>query len=107
MIQSTAFVDSVGNAYAGIATASTLNFATAGALDTIAPAAPSMALLASSDTGNSDHDRLTADETPTLRMVLNGTGATAPDAGDLLSFFVGVSLVGCVVFSFLVFFVGF
>ncbi len=52
--------------------------------DTTAPAAPSLTLLASSDTGSSGTDRITNDTTPTLRITLAGAGDTAPVAGDVV-----------------------
>jgi arylsulfatase A-like enzyme len=52
--------------------------------DTTAPAAPSLTLLASSDTGSSSTDRITNDTTPTLRITLAGTGDAAPVAGDVV-----------------------
>jgi sialate O-acetylesterase len=51
---------------------------------TTAPAAPSLTLLASSDTGSSSTDRITNDTTPTLRITLAGAGGAAPLAGDVV-----------------------
>src|SRR5581483_9285472 len=71
---------------AGNAAADLVNLAVANATpvpDTTAPAAPSLALLAASDSGASSSDRVTSDATPTVRVGLNGAGATAPVAGDV------------------------
>lgn len=62
--------------------------------DTTAPAAPSISLLASSDTGSSDTDAKTSDSTPTIRAALNGTGGTAPVEGDVVSLYEGSAQVG-------------
>ena len=51
-------------------------------VDTTPPAAPSLDLLPSSDTGASDSDDLTNEDTPTIQVALNGMGAAAPVAGD-------------------------
>jgi sialate O-acetylesterase len=52
--------------------------------DSTAPAAPSLTLLASSDTGSSGTDRITNDTTPTLRITLAGSNDAAPVAGDVV-----------------------
>src|SRR5204862_473997 len=51
-------------------------------------------LLASSDSGTTTSDRLTNDDTPTVRVSLNGSGATAPVAGDVVKVYLGVTQVG-------------
>ncbi|HEY0847082.1 MAG TPA: Ig-like domain-containing protein, partial [Noviherbaspirillum sp.] len=53
------------------------------AADTTAPAAPTVDLTAGSDSGTSDSDDKTSDTTPTIRISLNGSGATAPVSGDV------------------------
>jgi hypothetical protein len=62
-------------------------------IDTTLPLAPSIALTAASDTGTTG-DFITLDTTPTLRVTLNGAGATAPVAGDLVTLTVGGLTVG-------------
>ncbi len=62
-------------------------------IDTTLPLAPSIALTAASDTGTAG-DFITLDTTPTLRVTLNGTGGTAPAAGDLVTLTVGGLSVG-------------
>ena len=62
--------------------------------DTTAPDAPTVALLSGSDTGSSNSDRITNATTPTFRITLNGTGATAPVVGDLVNLFNGATQVG-------------
>ncbi|MEG2816193.1 MAG: Ig-like domain-containing protein [Comamonas sp.] len=60
-------------------------------LDTTAPAAPALQLLASSDSGRFDNDGITSASTPTLRVSLLGSGATAAVAGDVVKVFLGGS----------------
>jgi hypothetical protein len=62
-------------------------------IDTTLPLAPSVTLTAASDTGTAG-DFITLDTTPTLRVTLNGAGATAPVAGDLVTLTVGGLTVG-------------
>jgi hypothetical protein len=62
-------------------------------IDTTLPLAPSITLTAASDTGTSG-DFITLDTTPTLRVTLNGAGATAPVAGDQITLTVGGLTVG-------------
>ena len=76
-------VDAAGNA----SESGRLEFA----LDTTAPAAPSLQLLASSDSGRFDSDGITNVSVPTLRVSLAGSGATAAVAGDVIKVFLGGS----------------
>jgi hypothetical protein len=62
-------------------------------IDTTLPLAPSIGLTPGSDTGTAG-DFITLDTTPTLRITLNGTGATAPVAGDAVTLTVGGLTVG-------------
>ncbi len=62
-------------------------------IDTTAPLAPTVALTAGSDTGTAG-DFITLDTTPTFRIGLNGTGATAPVDGDTVTLTVGGLTVG-------------
>ncbi len=87
---------------AGNAAADLVNLAVANATpvpDTTAPAAPSLALLAASDSGASSSDRVTSDATPTVRVGLNGAGATAPVAGDVVQLYSGATHVGTAALS--------
>ena len=63
--------------------------------DTTAPAAPTVALLAASDTGTLSNDLITNLTTPTIVVTLNGigSGATAPLAGDVVKLFDGATQV--------------
>lgn len=63
--------------------------------DTTAPAAPTVALLAASDTGTLSNDLITNLTTPTIVVTLNGigSGATAPLAGDVVKLFNGATQV--------------
>ena len=56
--------------------------------DTTAPAAPSLPA-----------DFATNDDTPTIRVTLNGTGDTAPVAGDTVKLFLGATEVGTAVLT--------
>ncbi|MGE4242410.1 Ig-like domain-containing protein [Ramlibacter sp.] len=58
-----------------------------GSSDVTAPAAPTLDLVAASDSGASDSDNITADTTPTVRVTLAGSGAAAPVAGDVVRLF--------------------
>ena len=98
-IDSAAITDTVGNNYAGISNATTLNFTTSASADVTPPATPSIDLLASSDSGASNSDDHTADNTPTLRVTLNGSGATAPVAGDVAKLYADGVLVGTATLS--------
>ncbi|MBL8470942.1 MAG: DUF4347 domain-containing protein, partial [Rhodocyclaceae bacterium] len=73
-----------------------LSDATSGELriDTTAPAAPSLDLEASSDSGVSDHDDITNVTAPVLRVNLSGSGLTAAAVGDLVQIHDGASVVG-------------
>lgn len=94
-VGSSAVMDSAGNTFAGINDATTLNFTTAGGGgDTTAPAVPGVDLLASSDNGSSQTDDITNDTTPTIRVTLNGAGATAPLSGDVVKLYQGATQVG-------------
>ncbi len=79
----------VTNGAGTVSTAGTLALT----IDTTLPLAPSIGLTAASDTGTSG-DFITLDTTPTLRVTLNGTGATAPAAGDVVTLTVGGLTVG-------------
>ena len=79
----------VTNGAGTVSTAGTLALT----IDTVAPAAPAITLTAASDTGTSG-DFITLDTTPTLRVTLNGAGATAPAAGDVVTLTVGGLTVG-------------
>ena len=67
-------------------------------VNSIAPAAPSVDLLVSSDTGASDSDDITSDTTPTIRVTLDqsGAAATITVVGDVVKLFDGVTQVGSV-----------
>jgi hypothetical protein len=67
-------------------------------IDSTAPAAPGVTLTASSDSGTPG-DNITNDTTPTVRVALNGTGATAPVAGDIVRLTVGGTQVGTATLS--------
>jgi autotransporter-associated beta strand protein len=67
--------------------------------DTTPPAAPTVGLLAASDTGSSSSDLITNLTTPTLRVTLNGTGPTAPLAGDVVNLFNGATQVASATLS--------
>ena len=82
--------DAAGNAVAALAAQAVVNSTP----DTTAPAAPALALLASSDTGQDTSDRITRDDTPTIRVTLNGAGAAAPVAGDVVKLYLGATQVG-------------
>ncbi len=75
----------------------TINYV--GASDTTAPAAPTIALLAASDTGSSGSDLITNSTTPTVVVTLNGAGATAPLAGDVVKLFDGATQVASATLS--------
>ncbi|MEN3112716.1 Ig-like domain-containing protein [Uliginosibacterium paludis] len=91
----TTLQDIAGNAAAAFSNQAVTNASG----DSTAPAAPTLALLASSDSGTSNSDAKTHDTTPTLRVTLNGTGATAPVAGDVVKLYQGASLVGSATLS--------
>jgi autotransporter-associated beta strand protein len=76
-----------------VAESGSLKLKPASAADTTAPAAPSVALLAASDTGSSGTDLITKLTTPTLRVNLAGSGDTAPVAGDVVKLFAGATEV--------------
>ena len=63
-------------------------------IDTIQPEAPSLALDPASDTGVDDVNNVSQDDTPTVRVTLNGTGLTAPVVGDVVNVYSGLTLVG-------------
>jgi len=67
--------------------------------DTTPPAAPTVGLLAASDTGSSSSDLITNLTAPTLRITLNGTGSTAPLAGDVVNLFNGATQVASATLS--------
>jgi sugar lactone lactonase YvrE len=56
-----------------------------------APATPSLTLDAGSDTGSSNNDRITNDDTPTLRVQLTGSGPNTHAAGDVVRIYLGNS----------------
>ncbi len=80
-------------------TALQLTVGTPPPIDTTAPAAPTVGLLAASDTGSSSSDLITKLTTPTLRITLNGTGPTAPLAGDVVKLFNGATQVASATLS--------
>ncbi len=67
-------------------------------IDTTLPATPSLGLNASSDSGTQG-DFTTTDTTPSLRVTLNGAGATAPVAGDVITLRVSGTAVGTATLS--------
>jgi len=79
----------VTNGAGTVSTAGTLALT----IDTTLPLAPSIGLTAASDSGTAG-DFITLDTTPTLRVTLNGAGATAPVAGDVVTLTVGGLTVG-------------
>ena len=62
--------------------------------DTTAPAAPVLSLLPASDSGTSNSDGLTQVARPTVRVVLDGSGVYAPQAGDTVEVYDAGSLLG-------------
>ncbi|HYF17631.1 MAG TPA: Ig-like domain-containing protein, partial [Ramlibacter sp.] len=56
--------------------------------DVTPPAPPSLRLDPASDSGSSSGDARTQDETPTIRVRLEGQGLQAPEPGDTLTLFV-------------------
>ena len=57
-------------------------------------AAPTLTLDAASDTGVYYVNNETTDDTPTVHVaLLNGSGATAPAAGDVVKVYSGLTLV--------------
>lgn len=67
-------------------------------VDGTVPAAPSVVLTAGSDSGTLG-DNITNDTTPTVRVTLNGSGASAPVAGDVVRLTVAGTLVGTATLS--------
>lgn len=65
-------------------------------LDTTADAAPTLSLNNDSDPGPSD---TYTGATPSVRVTLNGSGATAPVAGDVVKLYSGATEVGSVTLS--------
>ncbi|WP_173202222.1 Ig-like domain-containing protein, partial [Geobacter sp. SVR] len=63
-------------------------------IDTTKPAAPALDLTDASDSGVSQTDDTTNDTTPTIRVTLNGTGAAAPVAGDVVKLYENGTQVG-------------
>lgn len=65
-------------------------------VDTVAPLAPSLDLVAASDSGTSSSDDKTSDATPTIRVTLNQGGAagTPAVAGDVVKLKIGSTEVG-------------
>jgi hypothetical protein len=68
-------------------------------VDTSAPAAPSLDVVDASDTGRSATDNLSRDATPTVRLTLTGSGATAPVVGDTVTLMSGGTSVGIAVLT--------
>lgn len=102
--QAAGVYEAVGNAGSGteiaqISGAGTLTVLTNMVGDSTPPAAPTIGLLAASDTGSSSSDLITKLTTPTLRVSLNGTGPTAPLAGDVVKLFNGVTQVASAALS--------
>src|SRR5262249_8279722 len=62
--------DAAGNSSAALVAQAVANVTP----DTTAPAAPGLALLAGSDSGQSSADAITRDDTPTVHVTLNGGG---------------------------------
>ncbi len=89
--------DLAGNAAANLSSRSVTN--STPAADSTAPAAPGLTLLASSDSGQNTSDGITNDDTPTVRVTLNGSGATAPVAGDTVQVYLGATQVGSATLS--------
>lgn len=56
-----------------------------------APANPSLSLDTASDTGSSNNDRITNDDTPTLRVRLTNSGPNAHVVGDVVRVYLGTS----------------
>ena len=54
---------------------------------------PRLTLDAASDTGVDDVNNETTDDTPTVHVALNGSGATAPAAGDVVKVYSGLTPV--------------
>ncbi|PWF39887.1 hypothetical protein C7C56_026545 [Massilia glaciei] len=65
-------------------------------VDDTAPAAPSLDLLAVSDSGSSSSDNLTNATTPLIRVALNGSGANANVVGETVTLFERGAVVGSV-----------
>jgi len=63
-------------------------------VDTTAPAAPTLALTSTSDSGASSSDRITAVTTPTVRVTFTGTGSALPGVGDVVKVYSGGNQVG-------------
>lgn len=59
-----------------------------------APAAPTLSLVQSSDTGVSATDKKTNDDTPTIRIGLTAAGASAHQAGDVVTILLAGAPVG-------------
>ena len=87
--------DIAGNEAASFTDQSVTN----GSGDTTPPAAPSVDLVAASDTGSSSSDDYTNDTTPTIRVTLNGTGVTAPVLGDVVKLYEGSTEIGSATLS--------
>ena len=90
--QAAGVYEAIGNAGSGteiaqITGAGTLTVLSSVVADTTPPAAPTVSLLANSDSGSSGSDLITNLTTPTLRVTLNGTDPTAPLAGDVVKLF--------------------
>jgi autotransporter-associated beta strand protein len=102
--QAAGVYEAIGNAGSGIEIAQitgagTLTVLSGVVADTTPPAAPTIGLLAASDTGSSSSDLITNLTTPTLRVTLNGTGPTAPLAGDVVKLFNGATQVASATLS--------
>jgi len=94
-----AITDLKGNAWTGISASTTFNFKTGNSADITATNPPTLDLLAASDTGASSTDNLTSDATPTIRVILNGTGSGAPVAGDTVKLFLNAIQIDAAVLS--------
>jgi len=86
-------VDAAGNVAASLSTG-VITLVPDTTPDTTAPAAPSIDVIDASDTGSSSTDNLSSDTTPTVHVTLNGTGAAAPVAGDIVTLLSGTTSVG-------------
>ncbi|HYD97107.1 MAG TPA: Ig-like domain-containing protein, partial [Noviherbaspirillum sp.] len=72
---------------------------TNGSGDTTAPAAPLLSLRPVSDSGSSDSDLYTRVTMPTVRATLQGTGANAAVAGDVVKVYLGGAAIGTATLS--------
>lgn len=85
----------------GAANLSQVVLAQSVALDTLAPSAPALDLVAGSDTGSSTTDNITNDTTPTIRVSFDAiaTDGTAAAAGDTVTVLEGATQVGTAILT--------